>query len=660
MPSLANVRVLNPSLYARTSTFQTVVPFAPGATFNVSSLALAGAEVSEFEAFGRRWPDGSIRFARCWGRVSMSPGQTIELPVEVAPVQSAEREPFVIPDAVILGLLPADAGSVSETDRVSLHTESSYQIGPMWAKWHLRQDVHQGVVHWSLTVGYSDPRSRDLWVQLLDPVEISMPLSHGLVEVCWGGQKGVSTRLVGGAPGGSLVTTFLPAGFKIAHGQAHAWQGVVTTAEHYPAERKPLYAVATNWGDAGCGPLRIRPEFPAWMPSEIHVRVACERKILQRDGHPRRDPCFEPAYGLGKTSGEAGAQDDFGVIHGNAGFLGIPEWLDLAIPDCLQEWCRPTHFRESDARPVRAAVHPQLNLWMGRPHRMLNVSPDQLGKPHEDSWDRNGLRADYDAARQGWEGLDPQHTSLLLLTATAMQTGDYQLFDLLDDYAETFLASYTLPSTHPGYFSSGMDAARAVGRLGYAASWIDLLLARDDLRERSEARVSQVVLPVWRATAGRDVRPLDIVDRVNLAKYTDGSGRPLPVQPREWHPWQEGIALHGLACIGTPEALDVAQGIGETLVMHGWQDRGAYSQVAKAIEWTGDPVPTDENPLRFISGDGTEYRLWVLAAMQWIAATAGRPEVRARAAAILASIRPNMPTDGFFGTFDRYSIGGGQ
>lgn len=657
MSPLATLKVLNPLLQPRTSTFQTVAPFARGAVRDVSMLTVEGAEAVDMEPFGKRWDDGSVRMARVWARVAMLAGQSWDFPVVEGTRPAAARA-----ESVPISFPIREVGQYVITNPFNAVGigGASFPWGRCWTNWHFRHDMHQPVIHFALTVGYSEPQRPDLWVELQDPIEIVLHVGDGVLSVPHGAMKGARQRIVAE----HQITTFLPAGTRIAHGQAHGWQGVfMSPAGLWIQESKPLIAIATNWNDCGIGPLVRKVLHPAWMPDPIHVRVACERKINDRNARPPNDPYYEPKFGLGKTSAETGAQDDFGVIHGNAGFLGQPEWLDLAVPDALQEWCRPTHFREADGRPVTSAAHPLLNMWMGRPHEAGTVvSPDQLGKPAKNVWSAQ-QRAEFDVARKGWEGMDPQHTSLLLLTTAAMQTGDYQLCDLLSDYAETYLASYTLPSTHPHHFSSGMDAARAVGRTGYTSSWLDLVLDRGDVRGRANGRVGQVVLPAWTATAGKVVRPIDITERVNLDRYLAQNGTPLPVQPKEWHPWQEGIAIYGLLCIhattGSIAALEIAQGIGETLVMHGWEDRSTYWKIAKALEWTGDPVQvggTDRK--KFLNSDDTDYSLWNIAAIEWLAANATKPEVRDRATVILRGWGPQRPTDDFFSTYDRYSLGG--
>jgi len=660
MPEVvASIAALNPVLYPREGVFQCVVPFQPGVVTNLGALSVVGAIASEFEPFGKPYPDGSARFARVSARVTMASAANVDFDVvKDSTVWPATAK--AVPSGVLLrsmfendheasSAIAASPSGPASMSNVGSWTTIRYVKGRLWYEWRLYQEAGQSVVHWRLSVGFSDPGSRDLWLQLTEPVDLVIDAGIGFLFVDWKEMKGVTSRPVAG----NVVTTFLPAGTTIAHGQRHEWRGMFSATPMMLDNEKAILAVAKSWPAVGVGPLGIVPVCPPWMPTALAVRLAVERMIVARNAAPRRDPYFDPKIGLGKTSAEAGAQDDFGTIHGIAGFLGVPAWLDLAIPDVLQEGLRPTHFREADGSKALSAAHPRLNLWMGRPHRMLTVSPDQLGKPNEDSWDQLGLRAGYDAARHGWAGLDPQHTSLLALATAAMLTGDPQLVDLLDDFAETYLSSYTLPSTHPGYFSSAMDAARAVGRLGYTCAWMDLILDRQDIRDRNQGRLTEVILRTWNLTSGNVVRPLDIVPRVNLA--------PSPGNLPEWHPWQEGIAVHGLLCMASmldsKAALRLALSLAENMVLYGWEDRTTYQRVAKAVEYSGLPVPRNpSDPTKYISSDGTDYDIWCLAAVQFVARTATSPAAPT-ARAILNGIHEQRPSDGFFSVYGRY-VGG--
>lgn len=674
---IARIRVQNPVLSDRHSTFQCNVTFPRSAVRDLSLLTVVGAEGCDIAAFGLKWPDGSHRFATVTARVAMQSGETKSFDVDVG--VRPESDVGMAPESPLTFIPIGKDGSIEKapltfgTARFS--TKLTHQWGRLTASWHSMADEHQPVVHWRLTVNYSEPQTRDLSIVLQEPIAISLPWAAGFLVVNNGEQKGVTVA----AQGEWFVTTFLPAGTTIAHGQSHGWQGVyVGDPILFEAEKKALVAVCEDWCAVGVGPDEAKLTFPAWMPSYSHVRSACERQVRNRLRFPKKDPYFDPFYGLGKTTSETGAQDDFGVMHGHAGLLGSPEWLDIAVTDALQEWCRPCHFRETDGSPVTAARHPQLNRWMGRPHENgPAISPDQLGKPHWGSLS-SAQQTDFVAKAHGWfPAMDPQHSSLNLLFTTAMMTGDPQLMDLVHDYAEEYLSSYTLPSTHPHHFSSGMDAARAVGRTGETSAWCYLLTGREDLRTRMLGRVAQVVAPAWGKTAGRQVRPLDITSRVNLQPHSPWptyqvAGQPVPSpQPREWHPWQEGIAAHGLYAVygatGDPLALQVALGVAENCLAHGWQDRSPFWQVAKAVEYTGvlingnsaiqdtgEPVPTTEDHDTFISGDGTDYRYWAGWMVKWLATAATTPELKAKAQAIVATLQRTPPSDGFFGLADKW------
>ena len=193
--------------------------------------------------------------------------------------------------------------------------------------------------------------------------------------------------------------------------------------------------------------------------------------------------------------------------------------------------------------------------------------------------------------------------------------------------------------------------------------------ARPDVRARIVGRINEVIAPAWAKTAGRPVRPLDIVQRVNLS-YDPTYPAQANKQPREWHPWQEGMAVHGLLCayfatLHQP-AMVLASGIADTFIRWGWQDRSPHWQIAKAIEYTGvlnaagvivdtgEPVPTVDDPDKFISADQTDYRFWNMAAVAFVALF-GPADLRQKAANILKSMPRTASADGMFGQFDRFA-----
>lgn len=664
---LATVRIQNTTLFKRTSHWTCNVPVPPEFDPTIHTItsyhpASRGVAYSQFNKDAYK----------VYGVVDIDPGQTLELPLNYVPTAQHVAPPPLtgVSAANVIDTLAASANAGDSTlssttpagDVVVYLDTLVYVSDKLHFKWHISADVHQQVVRWSLTVGYSDPGTPDLSYTLPKDLDITLPYGAGWLIPYWPDQKGVVQHFTSNPDGtGQCRTVLLPAGTKIAHGAQHTWMGVyIGNAVLFELERRPLLATSIAW-PTSFGPLSVRMAYPYWMSNYNHVRAATERKILQRT--PKNDPYFEPRLGMGKTTAETGAQDDFGVVHSCAMILGVPEWWDLAMPELLQEGCRPCHFRESSGLPVLAANHPRLNRWMGRPHYNPGVSPDQLGKPAESTW-TGAQRTEFTTAAHGWAGMDPQHTSLNLLFTMALLTGEPVLLDLVADYQEEYLSSYTLPSTHPGYFSSALDASRAVGRTMQAAAWAYYLRPNPALLQRIEGRIQEVIWPALNKTAGLTVRPLDIVDRVNLQFYSPWP--PGTPQPKEWHPWQEGIALVGLAHLkalplspDTMTLLDqVLTIVGRTFLLFGWQTRSAqFAQVAKAVEWNGNEVMPIENPLTWISADQTDYRFWDLAAAQFLEnyLPEGDPE-QVHAEYIAGTMRATVPSDGYFGIYHRFSM----
>ncbi|HLU39303.1 MAG TPA: hypothetical protein VK081_07945, partial [Planctomycetota bacterium] len=344
--------------------------------------------------------------------------------------------------------------------------------------------------------------------------------------------------------------------------------------------------------------------------------------------------------GLARNPGQTGDQADFGVAkYGLVAGTGLPSLLLEAEASVLQEACRPVHFFEADGSPVLARNHPEWVTWSGRTHWHCEVSRDRLGKPcPEPKFERHG-----------WAGKDREHWSTNYAAGLYLLTGWPWLRRELENEVELFLAGETLD---PALTTSGPGAARGVGRTLLAGCWLWLCTGNEALQRRIVDRIERVIAPSWRFAD----QP---VDRVRPLMVCAPDARMLDGARAYWNPWQEAIAVTGLAAAhrltGSAPARALAAGLAANLVRHCFRldERGAV--VATAIAWRdGEPIPQAElergDKSVVVWSYGTAFSEWALPAVAMAAVYAtedGDTETAARAEAILAVLRrggsPRLP-----------------
>ncbi len=255
---------------------------------------------------------------------------------------------------------------------------------------------------------------------------------------------------------------------------------------------------------------------------------------------------------------------------------GLPWLVEEARHAAGEEAHRTNHHREADGCVVRSAAHPNWVTWSGRTHFNRSVSSDRLGKPHPEPWPES----------QGWGGRDNQHWSSLTMASAYLLTRSYSLEMEVDAEIEVYLAGHTLPSTHPGWSTNGIDSSRGIGRTLLSLSWHYLLTGRADLRTRISERIRQCIAQQWtgRNVAG-PVRPI-----------THSSPDPRIIGGYDfWRPWEDSLAILGLKAAyrvtGRQEAHDIAVIGAKTLFTFGWRAIGNGGEIATGLRWRADGTP---------------------------------------------------------------------
>lgn len=224
--------------------------------------------------------------------------------------------------------------------------------------------------------------------------------------------------------------------------------------------------------------------------------------------------------GLGKRPPDTGGKEDFGAVKGAFSVTQRdPRAVQFVRACSVVDSYRPTHNREANGLPLKAADHPGWVSWSERANWNSGVSPDRLGKPApEPKFDSHG-----------WEGRDNQHHSAHRKHEAALLTASPFLLSLLDDDAQHHLARMHGHADSPRAARSCHAAANRYLLTGYEADW-------DRTEEIAEWTLRNVTPRDWNDPA----RPVCV-----LATYEDRS----PWSPLSaWSVWEHGLAgLHWFA-----------------------------------------------------------------------------------------------------------------
>lgn len=364
-------------------------------------------------------------------------------------------------------------------------------------------------------------------------------------------------------------------------GEPYAHGTVTLTASNSSVPDVYQYApsVALTWGDAvvhvlgrgfggqltndgemfGDGQARILPVTFGWLSAmqfieQLNTSIVIAGRallgtgldVLYPEGNPRQHPQFvaekfgELFYneslrrlhtwdvgtlGVNKRSEDTGAQEDQ-VVHGEAMMHPVAGAVNYLA---ALKWAnRPCHHRDWRGDIIKAADHPGVMLWDGRPHF---AAPDHLGKsvPLREP---NGTEPE---GTNGWWGPDEEHWLVGRLFEAVRLTGDGALQDELVQEAERFLFACTLPvGSTATWFTSGPGAARAIGWKGVLVHRLWFALEDRTLAQRVLDRWAQflelVLLPRFENRDVWDVRVND--DRLGQGEW--------------WMPWQQAVGAYGV------------------------------------------------------------------------------------------------------------------
>lgn len=201
----------------------------------------------------------------------------------------------------------------------------------------------------------------------------------------------------------------------------------------------------------------------------------------------------EPYSNLLDASG-TGDQHDYGVAKCNPFIIGrmpIMKYFDLAV---LQEWCRPYHFKEWDVTPFEATKHRANDpsrftdvffwngyIWMGNFNTPSNKNP-----PNADWLGKNAKKQELGGGM--WKPYERRHSSLNMVSAYAMLTGDYGALEMVHNCMQfhfTMCQSFEMGGLRGDELISARETSRAVGRCMLLLGWAYLLQTPSDGTTRS-------------------------------------------------------------------------------------------------------------------------------------------------------------------------------
>jgi hypothetical protein len=647
-----------------------VVPFARG---DVAAAAAPGLHVdghaTVWQPFGARWADGSWRQARCMFRPALGPLEERQLPLVEGPGPELGEGGFgLAPHRLRFVAKVGGATFVGEPAPVELLEPGPARqvvvlrgrIGASGLVAEVTLEVFRGQGHAYCGIGvfFSDPGTTALTLEIEEIAVETEGLGLFFRHAQPSGIRSAVTAL------GSRHV--LLAGTHLADGQGVRRAGVLLPplepgdADGLRLRNDTLRAAAlcrplaaTDWSGSGAfGAFGFVPPPPPWLAQPAALRAAFGKQHAAFVAWSRSaagEPLRGPRYGLAASAHQAGEQADFGVVAlEHVAGTGIPSFLYEVEWSVLQEGCRPVHFFEADARPVRVADHPDWVVHNGRTHYHLATSPDRLGKTDP--------KARYDAHR--WFGKDNQHWSSNYLGAYYLLTGDPQVLLEIRNEVQLYLGARTL---RDGIWTSTPGAARAAGRTMLAATWLYLCTGDEVLLERMRRRMHDINLPHWqfRDADPATVRPFDV--KGPDPRYFEGSSDPV------WVPWEEALCVIGFAAYQeltddrSPEIVALVDGLALNLLRHGWRVRGdGRAEVAYAMRILDGHRPAEGAELddrRFVNWPKSSFGVWAMGALhvgRAAAVRAGDEAMVARADDLLRRLSAGRgpPRDGFY---DRYS-----
>lgn len=634
-------RVHNRTAHARTGAVYFGIPLDAGQLRMGDLLCAQGAspeiEAVQWNPMGPRWPDGSVRYARCCTIVTLGPGEDRVIRVE-PDTREHVPEPFAVSEAVAAGLagyavdlcvwphrLRLTAGEVIEGgspgDVYRRHRvfarfpdveqePGSGSLHPVWGEMVL--DVYPRLGHARLwmSAGYSlaqpgcgrrggaFPRSR---LDLRTNVDLMVPNNtvwrYPDTTFAWTGpgDTGCTLWQVRAAWDKEHAQQFITFGRQFGQ-----WAGVVkldATALMAPAEAEcEITGVCLDW-DERYPPYQAVPDAPPYIRDlkDGIARTESLRKLITPTPN-QRAPYWSPKVGSWPWTGAAG--DLRLMAYGpNRGIHVLrPGWPNL-FPELQASNRQHSQWSgwwyDEDGWLWDPEDYPGTWLWDGTIH---GTATDYMGVGP--ALDQAGPKSDQGGTE--FAGPDRQHWSHLWTALDALCTGDYHAVQCMERVARMLVAALYTDRAHGGGVP-GPDSPRGIGRpmVNACLAWAVTGYAplRESIRQRIALYERTMSGTLAEIEAGRavflgDVPGMGVNSRVGNLPLVHHS-----------MPWEEAIAATGLwavACTfpGEPwaeRARDIAYAASATITLYWTADWRGTDQYMLADNSTFAPaLPTRE------------------------------------------------------------------
>lgn len=592
-----SIRYPNLSDFPRKEIAYATVPFDQGEWDGEKSLILKSDLGNETDAvvepFGKRWPDGSVRYGRLLARLDMHAWETQTHSLTEG--QPQKKLGFRFSPQLLKGLgvnAPSLGIKVSgawkwtqfgnnltllEDNRLRKVFQSRLRMGNFIADIKYYVMSRQQLVKFELSITGSNPDNA-LFEYPFEAISFFAGNTN-LANIQASQRRGVKMTRP------HQRFTLMEAD-HFGDGQKQTWYGeIIPTIDFQNSDQIanalaainfPLNGMSTDWKDTKAfAAFGVIPEPESHKTWEQAMQAYSNfNQFIDSQGNVWDD------YPLGvtMTPGQTGGQRDFGTLEGpEILYLGASELVDAYYFMATEETKRPSHFYETDASPVTHANHPRWVTWAGTTHWHTSISTDRLGKTNPN----------FGGHSHGWNGKDWQHHSSNLLSLASLLTGSYLLRDEVDNEIELFLAGHTLPSEFPGWSTNGRREARGFGRPHHAMVNHHLLTNRKDIKSHMLERFHEVIKSTW---DGANIAPVR-----NWAHIADD--RVLGREVDAWVPWNEGLGLAGMVALynvtHNQEVKDLLVAWATTIVTYGYRatrSNGVLTnlEIGQGVKWLPD------------------------------------------------------------------------
>ncbi len=368
-------------------------------------------------------------------------------------------------------------------------------------------------------------------------------------------------------------------------------------------------------------PLMPMAEWKVWGPWEKELPPV-NQAWVQAQFDSRKTINYSNTFGhygqIGAMSaGQTGDQGGWGTwqnIHSVGSGKASLMYFDYLA--AMQDNVRPIHYFEINGTRFKSSAHRDAVFWSQKVHWHRGVASDRLYRIH------NG---DMVGSNGPWTGYDDQHCSGTWIANAAILVGSLAAMDYCRGHIQAIKAQQTLPSTHPGYPTNGVQSGR--GARMYMAAVMHYFATGDSEGIAHIARqLNETMFVNWVGYGGAAVEAFPTFSHPTWQIKPTSLKGPGPASGQlanyaSWTVWEDGlwamnadalrIALEKCGFVTEANKLkDVVYDVAKSVTMYGWHPNQIACGVA--IKWNGDGTPCedylDPNKAKYY----TAYNNWMV------------------------------------------------